>query len=96
MEKRLCLSSTDKKLAGVCGGIAEYFGIDSTLVRIGYLALVIFAGTGLLLYIICAFPYSNHVSFSISLNYTRLNTTTFLVPLTKNLSYYNKLGIIII
>lgn len=54
MEKRLYLSSTDKKLAGVCGGIAEYFGIDSTLVRIGYLALVVFAGTGLLLYIICA------------------------------------------
>lgn len=54
MEKRLCLSSTDKKLAGVCGGLAEYFGIDSTLVRIVYLALVIFAGTGLLLYIICA------------------------------------------
>ncbi|WP_431603159.1 PspC domain-containing protein [Clostridium beijerinckii] len=34
MEKRLYLSATDKKLAGVCGGIAEYFGLDSTLVRI--------------------------------------------------------------
>jgi len=54
MEKRLYKSSTDKKLAGVCGGIAEYFGLDSTLVRIGYAALIVFAGTGLLLYIICA------------------------------------------
>jgi len=54
MEKRLYKSSIDKKLAGVCGGIAEYFGLDSTLVRIGYAALIVFAGTGLLLYIICA------------------------------------------
>lgn len=54
MERRLCLSRTDKKLAGVCGGFAEYFGIDSTLVRIGYAALILFGGTGILLYIICA------------------------------------------
>lgn len=54
MEKKLYKSSTDKKLAGVCGGLAEYFGLDSTLVRLGYVALVIFAGTGILLYIICA------------------------------------------
>ena len=54
MEKRLYKSSTDKMLAGVCGGLAEYFGFDSTWVRLGYAALIIFAGTGLLLYIICA------------------------------------------
>lgn len=54
MGKRLCLSASDKKIAGVCGGFAEYFGIDSTWVRIGYAALVLFAGTGILLYIICA------------------------------------------
>ena len=35
-EKKLYKSSTDKKLAGVCGGIAEYFNIDSTLVRLGW------------------------------------------------------------
>jgi len=54
MEKRLYKSSTDKMLAGVCGGVAEYFAVDSTLVRLGYAALVICGGTGLLLYIICA------------------------------------------
>ena len=32
--KRLYLSSTDKKLAGLCGGIAEYQGVDSTIVRL--------------------------------------------------------------
>ena len=59
MEKRLCLSTTDKKLAGVCGGFARYFGIDATLVRIGYVALILFAGTGILLYIICALVMPN-------------------------------------
>lgn len=54
MEKRLCLSTTDKKIAGVCGGVAKYFGLDPTLVRLAYAILVIFGGTGILLYIICA------------------------------------------
>ena len=54
MEKKLYKSSTDKKISGVCGGVAEYFGLDSTLVRIGYAALVLLAGTGILLYIVCA------------------------------------------
>ena len=59
MERKLCLSSTDKKLAGVCGGFAQYFGLDVTLVRIGYAALVLFGGTGILLYIICALVMPN-------------------------------------
>lgn len=54
MERRLCLSVTDKKIAGVCGGFAKYFGLDSTLIRLAYAILVIFGGTGILLYIICA------------------------------------------
>lgn len=54
MERRLCLSTTDKKIAGVCGGVAKYFNIDPTLVRLAYVALVLFGGTGILLYIICA------------------------------------------
>jgi len=46
--------STNKILGGVCGGIAEYFEIDPTLVRISYAALSIFSAgfPGLLLYII--------------------------------------------
>ena len=43
MEKRLYKSSTDKKLDGVCAGIAEYFNIDPTLVRLGYAAVTIFS-----------------------------------------------------
>jgi len=46
--------SHDKWLAGVCGGVAEYFGTDPVLVRALWLAAVFLAGTGLLLYIILA------------------------------------------
>ena len=52
--KKLYLSDTDKKVCGVCGGIAEYFNIDSTVIRLACVLLVLFAGTGLLAYIIAA------------------------------------------
>ena len=51
--KRL-VKSHDKKLCGVCGGIAEYFNIDPSLVRLVWLLTVLFAGTGILAYIITA------------------------------------------
>jgi phage shock protein C len=54
--KRLYLSRTDKKISGVCGGIAEYFGQDSTLVRLGWVVLTILTGgfPGVIGYIIAA------------------------------------------
>ncbi len=54
MEKKLYKSNTDKKLAGVCGGLAEYLGIDSTIVRLLLVLAVLFAGVGVLAYIIAA------------------------------------------
>lgn len=55
MEKKLFRSISDKKLAGVCGGVAEYFGIDSTLVRLGWAALTLFScGTGIIAYVVAA------------------------------------------
>ena len=55
MKKKIYRSTTDKKLAGVCGGLAEYFGIDATIVRLVWACAVIFAGVGLWLYVIAAF-----------------------------------------
>ena len=54
--KKLYLSSDDKVLSGVCGGIAEYFQIDPTLVRLGWAGASIFTGffPGLIAYIIFA------------------------------------------
>lgn len=44
-------SRSDKILGGICGGLAEYFGVDALLVRIAFVVFAIFAGSGLLLYI---------------------------------------------
>ncbi len=52
--KKLFKSTTDKKLCGVCGGIAEYFNIDSTIVRLIWAILSIWFGFGILIYIIAA------------------------------------------
>ena len=54
MEKKLYRSATDKKLAGVCSGIAKYFSIDATLIRLIWAIAILCAGTGLLAYILCA------------------------------------------
>ena len=48
--RRLTRSTTDRMLGGVAGGIGKYFGIDPTLVRIGFVALALFGGTGLIVY----------------------------------------------
>ena len=53
-EKRLRKSKTDKKLCGVCGGIAEDLGMDPTIVRLIAVLLAVFCGGGLLAYIIAA------------------------------------------
>jgi phage shock protein C len=50
--KRLTLSETKKQAAGVCGGIAEYFGIDPTLVRALFVLATLMGGPGLLIYIV--------------------------------------------
>lgn len=53
---KLTKSATDRKLAGVCGGLAEHFGFDPTLVRAGFVLLSIFSAAfpGILVYIILA------------------------------------------
>lgn len=50
--KRLRRSRTDRSIAGVCGGLANYFGVDATVLRIIMLCLMIFGGMSLWVYII--------------------------------------------
>ncbi len=58
--KKLFRSNTDKKLFGVCGGIAEYFNIDSTIVRLIWAVFAFFSlGTGLLVYLLAALVMPN-------------------------------------
>lgn len=51
--KKFYRKRNDKMIAGVCSGVAEYFNIDATLVRIGWVAITLAGGAGLLAYIIC-------------------------------------------
>jgi len=52
MKKKLYRSRKDSKIAGICGGIAEYFNIDSTIVRLLAIFTIFFGGGGIIAYII--------------------------------------------
>ncbi|MCC5911708.1 MAG: PspC domain-containing protein [Clostridiaceae bacterium] len=54
MAKKLYVSDRDKQISGVCGGIAEYFDVDSTLIRLGWVILAVMGGSGVLAYIIAS------------------------------------------
>ena len=54
MEKKLSKSNQNKMIDGVCGGIAEYFGIDPTVVRLIWALFSLMGGSGILAYIIAA------------------------------------------
>jgi phage shock protein PspC (stress-responsive transcriptional regulator) len=50
--KRLTRSTTNKMIGGVCGGLAEYFNLDATLIRLLFVILVFAPGPGFLIYIV--------------------------------------------
>ena len=54
MKKKIYLSKVDKKVSGVCGGIGEFFEVDSTLVRLAWVIFALAGGSGVLAYIIAA------------------------------------------
>ena len=61
--KKLCKSNKNRKICGVCGGIAEYLNADPTLIRLACVVISMAAGTGLLAYIAAALimPEANEV-----------------------------------
>ena len=59
MTKKLYKSNTNKVICGVCGGIAEYFNWDPTIVRIIWALFTLLGGSGIILYIICAVVMPN-------------------------------------
>ncbi|MBM3329956.1 MAG: PspC domain-containing protein [Calditrichaeota bacterium] len=50
--RRLYRSRDNRVLAGICGGLGEYFGIDPVIIRLVWLLLTIFGGSGIILYIL--------------------------------------------
>lgn len=51
-EQRLTRSESDRMIAGVCGGLGEFFGVDSTLLRIVFGLLAVFGGSGIVVYLV--------------------------------------------
>ncbi len=62
--KKLYRSTSDKKICGVCGGLAEYIEMDPTIIRLIWAIMTVFAGVGIVLYIISALviPTDNHTN----------------------------------
>jgi phage shock protein C len=50
--RKLYRSQSQRMLAGVCGGLAEYFNLDATLIRVLFLILAVFGGSGLVIYLV--------------------------------------------
>lgn len=57
--KKLYKSNVEKKICGVCGGIAEYFNLDPTIVRLIFVILGLWSGAGVIFYIIAALLMQN-------------------------------------
>ena len=65
MSKKLYKSTTDRKLCGVCAGIANYLNIDPTVVRLLWALITFVGGAGVVAYVVCALvipdePYNNN------------------------------------
>lgn len=54
MTERVLRKSSNKKLAGVCGGVAEYLGVDPTIIRLIWALTILFTGVGVVAYIVAA------------------------------------------
>ena len=70
MKKRLYKIEQGKKLDGVCGGIAEYFDIDPTIVRLAWVLFTACVGSGIIAYIIAALVMPKKSDLDICLLYT--------------------------
>lgn len=65
MSKKLYKSTTDRKLCGVCAGVANYLNIDPTVVRLLWALITFLGGAGVIAYIVCTLvipdePYNNN------------------------------------
>ena len=72
VDKKLYRSRTEKMIGGVCGGIAEYFDVDPTIVRVIWVLVCLAIGSGVLIYIIAYLIIPEKP----------LNTTTTITPTT--------------
>jgi phage shock protein C len=67
--QRINRSNSERIISGVCGGVAKYFGIDPTIVRLVWVFFTLFGGAGLLAYIIAAIMIPDELAQSTSINF---------------------------
>ena len=63
MNKKLYKSNSNKMISGVCGGIAEYFNVDPTFVRLAWVLCLLVGGSGLVAYIVCAIVIPQNINY---------------------------------
>ncbi|WP_125760638.1 PspC domain-containing protein [Companilactobacillus hulinensis] len=97
MKERITRSSKDRMIAGVCGGLGEHFGIDSTWIRLAFIFMSPFSYfLTILVYIICVFSFPEkrniqQTDFNKPYNpYGKINKTIRRINKTKELSRKNK------
>ena len=73
MEKKLYRSNTDKKIAGVCGGISEYLKFDATIIRLLLVVFCLMGGAGVLLYIVAWLVIPERPEFDNMNNFNNYN-----------------------
>ena len=73
MKKKLYKNSENKMLAGVCSGIADYFDMDPTIMRIIWAVITLAGGSGLIAYIICALIMPDKPDGFTEVDYTEFN-----------------------
>lgn len=62
LPKRLYRSETDRVVAGVCGGLGKFFNVDSSLLRVIFVLITIFGGSGILIYLVLWIILPNETS----------------------------------
>ncbi|MBQ8981535.1 MAG: PspC domain-containing protein [Eubacterium sp.] len=71
--KKLYCDKKNAKISGVCAGIAKYFDIDPTIIRIIWVAVTLFGGSGIVAYIICALVMPDEPELADEVDYTEVN-----------------------
>ena len=63
MKKKLHNSRNNRMIAGICGGLGEYFGIDPTMIRLGWVLFCAMGGSGIVAYIIAAIIIPEYTAY---------------------------------
>lgn len=86
MQNQLVRSETDKKIFGVCGGLADYLNVDPVLVRLGFVLLTFASGVGLVAYVAMAVLLPSEISVGSSVSWPPHGDSNGKAPTTSSLA----------